>query len=182
MKKLAKYILISTLVLMANLSLPSCERDPVVIEEPVIIGNNDPDTDNKEASILTYMNGQVRLVLSAGSIKKSDILKVTQYLDNECMPMSDCNWIQNMIYIEPYMTFGAPVYVTIEYDRDRIDMELQLGGYIPVLYYWPNEEDLANLTRRETIIYDFDENFKSINFNIKKSGLYGIGLLIPDKS
>jgi hypothetical protein len=65
--------------------------------------------------------------------------------------MLDCNWIQNMIYIEPLMTFTAPVFVSIDYDRDRIDTELDLHGCIPVVYFWQNEEDLANLKRRETI-------------------------------
>jgi len=62
------------------------------------------------------------------------------------MDMSDCNWIQNMIYIEPLMSFGGPVYVTIDYNRDKIDTELELNGYVPVVYYWQNEEDFSYLS------------------------------------
>jgi hypothetical protein len=181
MRRLITHTLIYTAVILCSITQYSCEKnnnsDASDLKIPI-----KNEIDREDGTILRFLNGTVTLTLSPLEVKKSFDIKVTQYLNNECMDMSDCNWIQNMIYIEPLITFSSPVIVTINYDKDLIDKELGLHGNIPVVYYWQNEEDFANLTRRTTIFYDFDADYKTINFIIKKSGLYSIGVFIPDKS
>jgi len=178
MKQLPKHIITSLLVIFL---LSSCEREENIYElnETKKI---DTDLADPEGSILTFLNGKVTLDVPPEAVPKHIKLSVIELLDNECMDMSDCNWIVKMIAIEPQMAFGKPVIVRMEYDRDRVNSELSLHGCAPVIYYWPSDEDFVLLRRREIVNYEFDDSNKSIHFEIKQTGLFAIGVYIPDKN
>lgn len=172
-----KILLASIFVIISGINY-SCNRENKY-DDSEVVDIKESGTPATENDHLDFLNGTVVITFSPDEVKNPSELNVSEYLHDECMDMSDCNWIVNMIYITPQLTFNAPVYVTINYDKAKINSSLSLEEENPVLYYWPDEENFAKLTRRETVSYDFDENLNTINFYIKKTGLYALGLMVP---
>lgn len=178
MKNLMRNLVLCTICVAGLLSAYSCEEDDMIIESN-LTKISQTDIYETEGTILSYLSGTVHLLLSPSASTKSDQFKVLELLNDECMDMSDCNWIVKMISIGPAMSFRDPVIVSMNYDMELEDRRLVLEGQPPVIYYWANEEDFTTQTKRETLLYDYDDNNKTINFHIKRTGLFAIGVNVP---
>lgn len=130
-----------------------------------------------DGNVVLALNNNVLIEFPPGAVQETVNIEI-----NACGIGRSCDFLLDMISIQPEMTFEVPVTIQLNYEGELVCNELSPEECNLVICHWPiefdylNRLDYENRVNVECICCAIDTVYKTISFTTLKTGLFGLSL------